>query len=63
MEEVMLGVRLAQGIALDTVSVDRVKDLVAGGLVDPNGVAMGRVQLTLAGRLLADAVIRDLLSD
>lgn len=63
MEEVMLGVRLAQGIALDTVSVDRVKDLVAGGLVDPNGVAMGRIQLTLAGRLLADAVIRDLLSD
>ena len=63
MEEVMLGVRLAQGIALDTVSVDRVKDLVAGGLVDPNSVAMGRVQLTLAGRLLADAVIRDLLSD
>lgn len=63
MEEVMLGVRLAQGIALDTMSVDRVKDLVAGGLVDPNGVAMGRIQLTLAGRLLADAVIRDLLSD
>ena len=63
MEEVMLGVRLAEGIALDTVSVDRVNDLVAGGLVDPHGVAKGRVQLTLAGRLLADAVIRDLLSD
>jgi putative oxygen-independent coproporphyrinogen III oxidase len=63
MEEVMLGVRLAQGIALETVSTDRVNDLVAGGLVDPAGVAQGRVQLTLAGRLLADAVIRDLLSD
>ncbi len=63
MEEVMLGVRLAQGIALETVSSDRVNDLVAGGLVDPAGVAQGRVQLTLAGRLLADAVIRDLLSD
>lgn len=63
MEEVMLGVRLAQGIALKTVSTDRVNDLVAGGLVDPAGVAQGRVQLTLAGRLLADAVIRDLLSD
>ena len=63
MEEVMLGVRLAEGIALDTVSVDRVNDLVAGGLVNPVGVERGRVQLTLAGRLLADAVIRDLLSD
>ncbi|MDD2818050.1 MAG: radical SAM family heme chaperone HemW [Candidatus Nanopelagicales bacterium] len=63
MEEVMLGVRLAEGIALDTVSIDRVNDLVTGGLVDPTGVAKGRVQLTLAGRLLADAVIRDLLSD
>ena len=59
----MLGVRLAEGIALDTVSVDRVNDLVAGGLVNPVGVERGRVQLTLAGRLLADAVIRDLLSD
>ncbi len=63
MEEVMLGVRLAEGIALESVSIDRVNDLVAGGLVDPAGVEHGRVQLTLAGRLLADAVIRDLLND
>ena len=63
MEEVMLGVRLAEGIALESVSIDRVNDLVAGGLVDPAGVEHGRVQLTLAGRLLADAVIRDLLED
>ena len=63
MEEVMLGVRLAEGIALESVSIDRVNDLVAGGLVDPAGVEHGRVQLTLAGRLLANAVIRDLLND
>jgi oxygen-independent coproporphyrinogen-3 oxidase len=61
LEEVMLGVRLAEGIALSTVDRAKVEDLVMGGLVDPAAVSNGRVQLTLAGRLLADAVIRDLL--
>jgi oxygen-independent coproporphyrinogen-3 oxidase len=31
------------------------------GLVEPDALAQGRVVLTLRGRLLADAVVRDLL--
>ncbi len=63
LEEVMLGVRLAEGISLAVVDRAKVEDLVAGGLVDPASVSNGRVQLTRAGRLLADAVIRDLLAN
>jgi len=33
---------------------------VADGLADASALAAGRVVLTLRGRLLADAVIRDL---
>jgi oxygen-independent coproporphyrinogen-3 oxidase len=63
MERVMLGLRLSGGLPLDAVSDDaasRVPDLVARGLLDPEGVERGRLALTLRGRLLADAVIRDL---
>ncbi len=33
---------------------------MADGLAEPSALAAGRVVLTLRGRLLADAVIRDL---
>ena len=38
----------------------RVAGLIADGLVDPVAALKGRVQLTLRGRLLADAVVREL---
>jgi len=68
LERVMLGVRLREGLPLSLLSATartRVAALVADGLVDGmaalgRGVDVPRVVLTRRGRLLADAVVRDL---
>ena len=69
----MLGVRTAEGIALDNLPVVadgegreaasgvRVEALVTDGLIDGSEAAKGRVILTLRGRLLADYVTRELM--
>jgi oxygen-independent coproporphyrinogen-3 oxidase len=63
-EDVMLRVRLAEGLPLATLTgagraaAARARD---DGLLDPAAYGRGRVVLTLRGRLLADAVVRDLL--
>jgi putative oxygen-independent coproporphyrinogen III oxidase len=64
-EDVMLRVRLAEGLPLAELNqagraaAARALD---DGLLDPAAYARGRVVLTLRGRLLADAVVRDLLT-
>jgi putative oxygen-independent coproporphyrinogen III oxidase len=58
-EDVMLRVRLRDGIALDRVDAAGAKQALANGLLDPAAYADGRLVLTLTGRLLADAVIRE----
>lgn len=66
LERVMLGVRIADGLPLAELApagAAAVPGLVDGGLVDPDGVAAGRVRLTRRGRLLADTVVRALLPD
>ncbi|PFG41261.1 anaerobic coproporphyrinogen III oxidase [Georgenia soli] len=67
LERVMLGVRLADGLELEpgTGRVPErlrgaVADLLREGLVEFGPARQGRVQLTLRGRLLADAVVRAL---
>jgi oxygen-independent coproporphyrinogen-3 oxidase len=63
LERVMLLTRLADGCPranLDQAGRDAAAKAVADGLADPAALAAGRVVLTLRGRLLADAVIRDL---
>jgi putative oxygen-independent coproporphyrinogen III oxidase len=63
MEEIMLRARLAEGLpltALTDTAVAESERLVADSLIDPSAHAAGRLVLTLPGRLLADAVIRDL---
>jgi putative oxygen-independent coproporphyrinogen III oxidase len=63
LEQVMLRTRLASGCPLDLLGRGgRAAALraVAGGLADPAAHRRGRVVLTERGRLLADAVIRDL---
>ncbi|HEX3829883.1 MAG TPA: radical SAM family heme chaperone HemW [Sporichthyaceae bacterium] len=62
LEYVMLGLRLRAGLP-----VDRVPDAdlalhraAADGLLEPAALAGGHAVLTLRGRLLADAVVRDL---
>ncbi|MGM1016187.1 MAG: radical SAM family heme chaperone HemW [Actinomycetota bacterium] len=63
LERVLLESRLAEGIAIDALPARNrahVAGLIADGLVDPAAALRGRVQLTLRGRLLADAVVRAL---
>jgi len=65
LERVLLETRLRQGLpvaALDPAGRARLPEQVQRGLVDPAPLADRRVVLTLRGRLLADAVVRDLLS-
>ena len=60
LEQVLLEIRLAEGMPLDRLSGRgraRVDDLVSRSLVR---VSDDRLTLTLQGRLLADAVVRDL---
>ena len=60
LEQVLLEIRLAEGMSLDRLSDrgrSRVDSLVGRSQVT---VADGRLRLTLTGRLLADAVVREL---
>ncbi len=62
-ERILLLSRIREGIAIDEVPAanrSSVAGLIADGLVDPAAAIRGRVQLTLRGRLLADAVVREL---
>ncbi|RAY12051.1 coproporphyrinogen III oxidase [Actinomadura craniellae] len=60
-ERVMLELRLATGCPLALVDGPAARRAVAGGLLEPGAYENGRAVLTLRGRLLADAVVRDLL--
>jgi oxygen-independent coproporphyrinogen-3 oxidase len=63
LETIMLGLRLREGLPLEALSSTgraRAGDSVARGLLEPGAHAAGRAVLTDRGRLLADAVIRDL---
>jgi putative oxygen-independent coproporphyrinogen III oxidase len=63
MEEIMLRARLADGLPLtllDRAALPAAERSRDAGLADRAAYAAGRLVLTRAGRLLADAVIRDL---
>lgn len=63
LEEVLLRLRLADGLALallDEPGRRAARRAVADGLLDAVAHEGGRAVLTLRGRLLADAVVRDL---
>jgi putative oxygen-independent coproporphyrinogen III oxidase len=63
LERIMLLTRLADGCPvseLDRPGRDAAAKAVADGLAEADALAAGRVVLTRPGRLLADAVIRDL---
>ncbi len=64
-ERVMLAVRLRAGLAvreLPLPSQDVLPQLIAWGLLDQRAVDGGRVVLTQRGRLMADAVVKELLA-
>jgi oxygen-independent coproporphyrinogen-3 oxidase len=63
-ETVMLRTRLREGLPVDVLDAAGRREAErarADGLVDTAALDAGRVVLTLRGRLLADAVVRDLL--
>jgi putative oxygen-independent coproporphyrinogen III oxidase len=63
MERVMLGVRLADGLplaVLDGQAMSRAERSLAAGRLDPVSWHSGSLVLTRQGRLLADAIVRDL---
>ncbi|MDO8308273.1 MAG: radical SAM family heme chaperone HemW [Actinomycetota bacterium] len=62
-ERIMLGIRLAEGLPLDALSpaaMARADEQAGHGLLESDRLSDGRVVLTMRGRLLADAVIREL---
>jgi oxygen-independent coproporphyrinogen-3 oxidase len=63
MERIMLQLRLREGLPLDALNA-RVRDAAqraaADGLLDAASLERSNAVLTLRGRLLADAVVRDL---
>jgi oxygen-independent coproporphyrinogen-3 oxidase len=62
-ERVLLEVRLREGLPLDVLrpaGAAAAQRQVGEGLLDADAHAAGRAVLTLRGRLLADAVVRDL---
>ena len=65
-ERILLEVRLREGIdvnlvkALNPGAQKAISQMIADGTIDGPSAIKGRVQLTLRGRLLADAVVRDL---
>ena len=63
-ERVLLELRLDGGLdlgVLDPAGRAAASGAAAGGLLDAVALAAGRAVLTRRGRLLADAVVRDLL--
>ncbi len=59
-ERVMLELRLAQGCPTTLLDDKAVRRAIDEGLLEPAPYEEGRAVLTLKGRLLADAVVRDL---
>ncbi|MEQ4205690.1 radical SAM family heme chaperone HemW [Actinopolymorpha sp. B17G11] len=63
-ERIMLELRLAAGLALDVLGpegVEAAQRAAGDDLLEASALAAGRAVLTSRGRLLADAVVRDLL--
>jgi oxygen-independent coproporphyrinogen-3 oxidase len=64
-EIVMLAVRRRDGLALDALhpsARDVVPQLAGWGLVEARDLESGRLVLTQRGRLMADAVVKELLT-
>ncbi|MEV4707064.1 radical SAM family heme chaperone HemW [Actinoplanes sp. NPDC049316] len=60
-ENVMLRLRLSEGLPLELADPAGARQALADGLLEPVAYAEGRAVLTLRGRLLTDVVVRTLL--
>jgi len=61
-ERIMLGLRLRTGLALSSLPREAAQQALRDGYLDVDEIESGRVVLNLKGRLMADAVIRALVS-
>ncbi|MFI0444690.1 radical SAM family heme chaperone HemW [Actinomadura sp. 6N118] len=59
-ERIMLELRLAEGCPVELLDDAAVRRAIGDGLIEAGPYERGRAVLTLRGRLLADAVVRDL---
>ena len=65
-ERVLLLTRIREGIPIASLARPgrrEVAGLIADGLIEARAALSGSLELTLSGRLLADAVVRRLLAD
>jgi oxygen-independent coproporphyrinogen-3 oxidase len=60
LEQIMLRLRLADGIPCPPGRADAVARLIVDGLVDGRAALAGTLKLTRRGRLLADRAVREL---
>ncbi len=66
-ERVLLELRLREGLSIDYLKsvnprvAEPISQFIADGSVEPDAAIRGQLKLTLKGRLLADALVRDLL--
>lgn len=63
-ERIMLGIRLAEGISMqdiDEQAQQKALEMLSWGLLDSSYLDAGRIVLTQRGRLMADAVVRELM--
>ncbi|WP_255434740.1 radical SAM family heme chaperone HemW [Auritidibacter ignavus] len=63
LENIMLGIRLSDGLAISELSPteqEQIPELLRQGLLEPGAVKKGRLVPTLHGRLLGDAITRQL---
>lgn len=66
-ERILLEIRIADGLSIDVVkslnqnAAKPISQAIADGLIEPSAALAGALKLTLKGRLLADALVRDLL--
>ena len=66
-ERILLEIRIADGLPIDVVkslneqAAKPISQAIADGLIEPSDALAGVLKLTLKGRLLADALVRDLL--
>lgn len=61
-ERVMLAMRMRTGLPRKEAGEDVIERLCREGLIDPSSLVGGSLVLTGRGRLLADSVVRDILS-
>jgi oxygen-independent coproporphyrinogen-3 oxidase len=63
-ERIMLQIRMPEGIAKNSLTgpaILRLESFLTGGQISREHWELGRISLTLSGRLMADRIVREIL--